>query len=1655
MRLNGVPGEGKLVTLQGGAKLHLPGGVAYGKDEDGDLDIYSLKGADARRTGSFQVDDEAPFSWMIGGLKEQSSIQLDGDPEAYNGQLPQLAELLAKRLTPGEAPKEPYKLGSSTQVTENEDGGYTLRSNISASQAGGTYKIVECGEDLVYAIIGTGVAIMGLTITFYHLLLIQAAPAGPKILMGTLKVPDAGGDVEKMNKTIRSTVSKLRLDTGGFIAPAKPARTKPSQTKPAPAGEPSGEKPTPAKPSGTKRSGTEALPGKGDWLVCGVGPKGAEVELCKNLRVRLPQGAVYSYELDHEKETVVPGFGVPEQRPKGYREGPFRMAEDTSMRWRVKSLQSQSTASFSVEENAELDPAEVPVHCRQEGRRIIQETAESMAETLSGTLASLGGSYQSRLEERGDCILSILWAKNELLEDRYFPGFFLLGVFREQALEMDLYYGFYDPVDIPVFEKELLPALLSLRGGGSGRGLETWTDAKEKTLPPRPQVDIQKTLRSVSLKEGTRMDAGPFSVLVPKGLHASAQPNRETRLLTCIPEEVSFDSPMWAYDAVVQITLQKGHEIPPIAPALNSGAGLSAVTKLIKQVNPPIPAPSEAHMLAFEPDHITCYYPLEEEAEENQVLYNYYILTKTRIYLGRYLGVLSAPEDRDRHQVILGKWLREMQYDQAREQAQAEEGEAALLGSLAASGGKLDGLEALKLFTGDLLFFHPEDLTWDGQHHAMKGLQINANRLPEHPELEEQAPVVSKKLGDLCEYLEKQENLRVPASLLHARLREELHGEDITGISYLHLAGMNLFKVLETEDALHVLLDANLSAALPVARSQLKYLCDALLAYNGRSPRPVSFSLYRNLDDNPFLGETLQPETRAEDGGESREDLPDLTAALAQAEAQEPPSAADRKPGGGEDTSLGRFAGDDGRLDAFMAMNFFLEDVIFFHEEDLLWNGKYHSFANYRFNAAVLPMAEGVLEHSEAILKGLAELIQALEEDPELRIPAEDLHPEMRRFLKGADFTPAVVFYMECFQFFKFWEEEPDVYQFTLEERLANSFYSDPRKDYDYPYFEKFIGALRAYNGNHRPFKATCIGTFGGDEGPHLPKLNNSQYEHDEEGYLRKGPDGDFDLIPRQKTPEELAWEERMAQKAAEAELARVPFDGVSSVQLSGSTFVPTGVFSRWDNDREKLKAEIEKKGGRVTKSVSGKTTYLVVGSLGAFGERKLEEVQAQRAKGKDIKILREEDLACALEGRPIPKRTPPGKAKKPTQASSPDVQIRSLPTTKPGELSRVEITAHLGGTDKSGSKANIPSRSAAEQAPSAEEVQLRRELLAMLKLLERRKAEQTRKEDQERKRAEQARLAAEEQLRQEALAKQKAEREARERAKREAEEKARQEAQEKARREAEEKARRKAQEKAKRDAEVKAKREAEEKAKREARAKQKAEREARERAKQEAEEKARQEAERKAAQQAKNKKLLRKLLVILVLAALLFAGLGAFVFWRNNAPYRELEQRIDDRTFHYTQYTENEDTRYFLNYSTSCKIIARKLTEYHRQDDIESAVWLYSSLPPDNGDLFDRFVDGYDIYVTEDFRLWVLEKLSEMDTQVNRPGGVFWTSSNTDMGCYQVGDCYVQILHDYFLEDDGCPEVLYFHGPNEGDGWVSLGYGKNSKYSGDQYGIQ
>jgi DNA ligase (NAD+) len=75
---------------------------------------------------------------------------------------------------------------------------------------------------------------------------------------------------------------------------------------------------------------------------------------------------------------------------------------------------------------------------------------------------------------------------------------------------------------------------------------------------------------------------------------------------------------------------------------------------------------------------------------------------------------------------------------------------------------------------------------------------------------------------------------------------------------------------------------------------------------------------------------------------------------------------------------------------------------------------------------------------------------------------------------------------------------------------------------------------------------------------------------------------------------------------------------------LTGSSYVVTGTLERWS--RDEAKAALEAKGARVSDSVSGKTTGLVVGE--EPGQSKLTKAQKL-----GVPLLTEDDLAALLAG--------------------------------------------------------------------------------------------------------------------------------------------------------------------------------------------------------------------------------------------------------------------------------------------------------------------------------------------------------------------------------------------------------------------------------------
>lgn len=90
---------------------------------------------------------------------------------------------------------------------------------------------------------------------------------------------------------------------------------------------------------------------------------------------------------------------------------------------------------------------------------------------------------------------------------------------------------------------------------------------------------------------------------------------------------------------------------------------------------------------------------------------------------------------------------------------------------------------------------------------------------------------------------------------------------------------------------------------------------------------------------------------------------------------------------------------------------------------------------------------------------------------------------------------------------------------------------------------------------------------------------------------------------------------ERLRQAGLQMELS--VFNSQLSNQLEGKTFVVSGVFSRFS--RDEIKAHIEQHGGKVSGSISGKTSYVVAGEK--MGPEKLK-----KAEKLGVPIISEEE---------------------------------------------------------------------------------------------------------------------------------------------------------------------------------------------------------------------------------------------------------------------------------------------------------------------------------------------------------------------------------------------------------------------------------------------
>lgn len=237
----------------------------------------------------------------------------------------------------------------------------------------------------------------------------------------------------------------------------------------------------------------------------------------------------------------------------------------------------------------------------------------------------------------------------------------------------------------------------------------------------------------------------------------------------------------------------------------------------------------------------------------------------TRHYL--YMATLrSSSMDYDRLEQNLEELLSGMAAldDNSCTEAQARQASASdaeIPASYKGKDGRLDAFRVAEWFCQDVLFSNDGDFEFDGTHHVMKGLQINAAN-PQSSMLAPLSEALFPEIGRVCYALEQNENLMLPKHSFHKELLRATRDEPITGLTVLDLCAWHMLMLTRNSDNDYTaFVDTNLIKGIPDAYAFIGEFIRTLRHYNGQSEDfCVHFNLTNNLDspcggiDTPVSG---------------------------------------------------------------------------------------------------------------------------------------------------------------------------------------------------------------------------------------------------------------------------------------------------------------------------------------------------------------------------------------------------------------------------------------------------------------------------------------------------------------------------------------------------------------------------------------------------------------------------------------------------------------------------------------------------------------------------------------------------------------------------------------------------------------------------------
>lgn len=115
------------------------------------------------------------------------------------------------------------------------------------------------------------------------------------------------------------------------------------------------------------------------------------------------------------------------------------------------------------------------------------------------------------------------------------------------------------------------------------------------------------------------------------------------------------------------------------------------------------------------------------------------------------------------------------------------------------------------------------------------------------------------------------------------------------------------------------------------------------------------------------------------------------------------------------------YVGANQHIDAMAVAWLFAEDYIFFNPGEITWDGRHHGIAGAQINAAKMEEIPTLMGNPNMYFQGIGDLLMTLENDEELVVPRERIHPGLYDAIREGDLTGITLFNLQaCAHAFQF-----------------------------------------------------------------------------------------------------------------------------------------------------------------------------------------------------------------------------------------------------------------------------------------------------------------------------------------------------------------------------------------------------------------------------------------------------------------------------------------------------------------------------------------------------------------------------------------------------------------------------------------------------------